>query len=87
VHCALTMARELLGFHHELFPGSPFAVDPVRWIMLVALTLFLAEGFTLSVFPAQFKEFLIEAEPRFLQAAGLAETIIAAGLMAGILLT
>jgi len=55
--------------------------------MLVALTIFLAEGFTLSVFPAQFKEFLMEVEPRYLQAAGLAETIIAAGLMAGILLT
>ena len=62
-------------------------MDPVRWMMLVALTLFLAEGFTLSVFPTQFKEFLVELEPRYLQAAGLAETIIAAGLMAGILLT
>jgi hypothetical protein len=61
-------------------------VEPVRWIMIIALTLFLAEGFTLSVFPTQFKQFLIEAEPRVLQAAGLAETIIAAGLMAGILL-
>jgi hypothetical protein len=61
-------------------------VDPVRWIMVIALTLFLAEGFTLSVFPTQFKEFLQQMEPRLLQAAGLAETIIAAGLMAGILL-
>ncbi|HEX4148460.1 MAG TPA: hypothetical protein VHY20_05710 [Pirellulales bacterium] len=61
-------------------------MDPVRWIMVIALTLFLAEGFTLSVFPTQFKEFLQQMEPRLLQAAGLAETIIAAGLMAGILL-
>ena len=61
-------------------------MDPVRWIMVLALTLFLAEGFTLSVFPTQFREFLLEMDPRMLQAAGLAETIIAAGLMAGILL-
>lgn len=51
---------------------------------MLALTLFLAEGFTLSVFPVQFREFLLEMEPRMLQAAGLAETVIAACLMAGI---
>jgi hypothetical protein len=55
--------------------------------MFAALTLFLAEGFTLSMFPAQFKEFMAEADPRYLQAAGLAETVIAAGLMAGIVLS
>ena len=61
-------------------------MEPVRWMTLVALTLFLAEGFTLSMFPAQFKEFLLEADPRLLQAAGLAETVLAAGLIAGLLL-
>lgn len=60
-------------------------MEPVRWMMVIGLTLFLVEGFTLSVFPAQFKELLVQMEPRMLQAAGLAETIIAAGLMAGIL--
>jgi hypothetical protein len=62
------------------------AVDPVRLIMLLALTLFLAEGLTLSMFPTQFREFLLQMDPRLLQAVGLAETILAAGLMAGILL-
>jgi len=79
--------RGELELQHEPTARSSHAVDPVRLIMLVALTLFLAEGFTLSVFPAQFKEFLMEVEPRYLQAIGLAETIIAAGLMAGILVT
>jgi hypothetical protein len=81
------VAQRTAGIALRTFARSLLAVDPVRLIMLVGLTLFLAEGFTLSVFPTQFKEFLMEAEPRFLQAAGLAETIIAAGLMAGILLT
>ncbi|HEY5316227.1 MAG TPA: hypothetical protein VIK18_27105 [Pirellulales bacterium] len=54
--------------------------------MVLALTLFLAEGLTLSLFPAQFREFLLQMDPRLLQAVGLAETILAAGLMAGILL-
>jgi len=61
-------------------------LDPVRSIMVLALTLFLAEGLSLSLFPAQFKEFLLQMDPRLLQAVGLAETILAAGLMAGILL-
>lgn len=61
-------------------------MDPARTIMVLALTLFLAEGLTLSLFPAQFREFLLQMDPRLLQAVGLAETILAAGLMAGILL-
>jgi hypothetical protein len=60
-------------------------MNVVHWITLTALTLFLAEGFTLSVFPTQFKEFLIEADPRTLQAMGLVETVVAVGLIAGIL--
>jgi len=47
----------------------------------------LAEGFVLSVFPVPFKRMLEESDPRWLQAAGLAETIIATALIAGILLT
>jgi len=60
-------------------------MEPVQWIMLLALTLFLAEGFTLSVFPAQMQQMLAEIDPRVLQMAGLVETIIAVALMAGIL--
>ncbi|MBI2825185.1 MAG: hypothetical protein HYX69_10910 [Planctomycetia bacterium] len=60
-------------------------MDVARWVMLGALTLFLAEGFTLSIFPAQFKQFLTEADPRALQAIGLVETVLAVGLIAGIL--
>jgi hypothetical protein len=60
-------------------------MEPVQWIMLLALTLFLAEGFTLSVFPAQMQQMLAEIDPRVLQMAGLVETIVAVALMAGIL--
>lgn len=54
--------------------------------MLIALSVFLIEGFALAVFPAQFKQMLVELEPRWLQALGLAETILAAALIAGIVL-
>jgi uncharacterized protein YjeT (DUF2065 family) len=53
--------------------------------MLVALSLFLAEGFALSVFPTQMKELVSQLEPRVLQAAGLCETVLAAALIAGVL--
>lgn len=62
-------------------------MDPARWITILALTIFLAEGFTLSVFPVQFKELLTELDPRALQAVGLVETIVAMGLIAGIALS
>ncbi|HUY35200.1 MAG TPA: hypothetical protein VMV69_20815 [Pirellulales bacterium] len=61
-------------------------MNPTQWMTVMGLTLFLVEGFTLSVFPRQFKEFLAEADPRVLQIAGLFETTVAAGLMAGIVL-
>lgn len=61
-------------------------MDAGRWLTVIALSLLLAEGFALSVFPRQFKELLTEADPRMLQAAGLAETVIAVVLMAGIIM-
>jgi hypothetical protein len=61
-------------------------MDPARWITVIALTFFLAEGFTLSVFPRQFQELMQEVEPRTLQVAGLIETVVAVTLIAGILL-
>ena len=61
-------------------------MEPARWITILALTLFLAEGFTLTVFPRQFKAFLVEADPRALQMLGLIETVIAAGLITGIVI-
>ncbi|HQU41736.1 MAG: hypothetical protein B7Z73_04580 [Planctomycetia bacterium 21-64-5] len=61
-------------------------MDTARWLTLIALSILLAEGFALSVFPRQFKELLCEADPRLLQAAGLAETVVAAALMAGIMM-
>ncbi len=61
-------------------------MDASRWLTLMALSLLLAEGFALSVFPRQFKELLSEADPRWLQAAGLAETVFAVVLMAGIMM-
>ncbi|HEY4310438.1 MAG TPA: hypothetical protein VGN12_13380 [Pirellulales bacterium] len=60
-------------------------MDVARWMTLMALTLFLMEGFTLSVFPVQFKEFLAQVDPRAMQAMGLVETVLAVGLIAGIL--
>jgi hypothetical protein len=61
-------------------------MDAARWFTVMALSLLLAEGFTLSVFPRQFKELLTEADPRLLQAAGLAETVVAVVLLAGIIM-
>jgi len=60
-------------------------MNAIRWVMLIALSLFLAEGFALSVFPAQIKELISQLEPRSLQAAGLVETVLAAALIAGVL--
>lgn len=62
-------------------------MDAVRWLTMLALTLFLAEGFALSVFPVQFKEFLQEIEPRMLQLVGLVETLVAAGLLVGLMMS
>jgi uncharacterized protein YjeT (DUF2065 family) len=62
-------------------------MDFPRVMTVLALTLLLAEGFALSVFPVQFKQMLTEANPRALQAIGLIETVVAVGLIAGILLT
>jgi len=62
-------------------------MDVARIVTLIALTLFLVEGFTLSVFPNQFKEFLSEADPRAMQAMGLVETVVAVSLIAGILVS
>lgn len=61
-------------------------MDAGRWLTVIALSILLAEGFALSVFPRQFKELMTEADPRLLQAAGLAETVIAVVLMAGIIM-
>ena len=60
-------------------------MDIARWITMFALTLFLAEGFTLSIFPNQFREFHVQADPRTLQLTGLVETMVALSLIAGIL--
>jgi len=57
-------------------------MDAVHTVTVLALTMFLLEGFTLSVFPAQLQALLAEADPRMLQLAGLFETVLAAGLLA-----
>jgi len=61
-------------------------MDATRWLTVMALSLLLAEGFALSVFPRQFKELMIDVDPRVLQIAGLAETVVAVVLMAGIIM-
>ena len=61
-------------------------MDLPRVMMLIGVSLFLAEGCMLSLFPAQLKRMLSEADPRHLQAAGWVETILALSLMAGIIL-
>ena len=55
---------------------------------LVALVccMIVVAGFALAVFPVEFKELLVEADPRMLQFAGLAETVLVAGVMAMLLL-
>ncbi len=61
-------------------------MDVIRWMTLLALSIFLAEGFTLSMFPAQFQQFLTTADPKLLQVLGVAETLLAAGLITGLLM-
>ena len=61
-------------------------MDPLRWITIAAVCLFFIEGFVLSMFPEQLRQILIEAEPRSLQLAGWAETAVAVGLLAALLL-
>ncbi len=56
------------------------------WITLAALSLLLVEGFALSVFPHQVKRLLEDAEPSMLQILGLVETVIATGLIVGLML-
>jgi hypothetical protein len=65
--------------------ATNYFMDPIRWIMLIALSLFLAEGFALSVFPAQFRDLISQLEPKALQTLGLIETVLAAALIAGVL--
>lgn len=61
-------------------------MEAKSWITVMGLTLFLAEGFALSVFPQQFKEYVAELDTRVLQIAGLLETALATGLILGIVL-
>jgi uncharacterized protein YjeT (DUF2065 family) len=58
----------------------------VRWITIAAVCIFFIEGFVLSVFPEQLRQILIESDSRSLQLAGLAETIVAIGLLAALLM-
>lgn len=57
----------------------------VRWMTLAALSGFLLEGFVLTVFPQQFQQLLSSIEPRTLQTVGIIETVIAIGLIAGLM--
>ncbi len=58
-----------------------------QWITVAALSLLLVEGFVLSVFPQQVKQLLEDAEPSLLQILGLTETVIATGLIVGLMLS
>lgn len=57
-----------------------------HYVAVITLAVLLVEGFLLSVFPTQFRDFLAQTDPRTLQIAGLIETVVVAGLLAGILL-
>ncbi len=60
-------------------------MDFIRWACLIVLSLFLLEGFVLSVFPEQFRQLVSEADPAALKVAGFVETLIAVTLMAALL--
>jgi uncharacterized protein YjeT (DUF2065 family) len=61
-------------------------MDLPQWITVTALSILLAEGCMLSLFPAQFRQMLNEVDPRWLQLAGLCEIVLAAGLLAILLI-
>lgn len=56
------------------------------WVVVAALTLVLAEGFALSVFPQQLKHVLAEIDLETMRKAGLVETCLAVVLL-GLLFT
>lgn len=56
------------------------------WVVAGALTLILAEGFALAVFPQQLKLVLQQLDVQAMRTAGLIETCIAVTLL-GLLLT
>ncbi len=60
-------------------------MDTHDWVVVTALTLLLAEGFALSVFPQQLRQMLLEADLQVMRAAGLVETCVAVVLL-GLLL-
>lgn len=55
------------------------------WVVAGALTLILAEGFALAVFPQQLKQVVQEIDVQSMQMAGLVETCLAVALL-GLLL-
>lgn len=55
------------------------------YVAVFTLALLLVEGFILSVFPTQFRDLLAQTDPRTLQVFGLIETVVVAGLLAGLL--
>jgi len=59
-------------------------MNNAQWVTAIATTIFLLEGFVLSVFPEQFKQMVAEADPKSLQVAGAAETFVAVCLLAGL---
>lgn len=59
-------------------------MDSLRIAIVLALTLFVAEGFVLSIYPEQFKQMLEDLDPRTLQLVGLVETVIALGVMGAV---
>jgi uncharacterized protein YjeT (DUF2065 family) len=60
-------------------------MDPLRYITLAAVCLIFVEGFVLSLFPEQLREIISQADPKSLQMAGWAETAVAIGLLAALL--
>lgn len=51
------------------------------WISVLVLSMFLAEGFALAVFPTEMRALLTQSDPKLLQAAGLIESIVAVALL------
>lgn len=55
------------------------------WITASAVGMFLLEGFFLSVFPQQVREFFLQADVRTIKFAGLLETVLAIVMLVGLI--
>ena len=77
--------RKSYDFSYETIDDGYTVLTMPRWLIIAAFSMILAEGLTLALFPTQIQQFLAELPPRGLQLMGMAEMLLALGLLAAAL--